>query len=352
MGTSSKNPLMGDLQRILEKTQGLWDEMRGERIFITGGTGFFGCWLLESLTYANDSLNLGIQATILTRSPATFERKAPHLALHPCITLFQGDVLTFDDPPGEYRYVIHAANDGEIIQRNPLLAFDIIITGARRVLDFSVRAGVKKLLYTSSGAVYGRQPPDLSNTPETYTGSPDPLNPTSIYGEGKRAAELLCAAYARQHGLEAKIARCFAFSGPYLPLDGQFAIGNFVRDALRGGPIRVNGDGTPYRSYLYAADLAIWLWTILLRGESCQAYNVGAQEAISIFDLAHKVRQVLAPGAEVLVAQQAAPGVPASRYVPDIRRAQSELGLDAWVSLEESIQRMAAWAARTQQGVP
>ncbi|HEY9076111.1 MAG TPA: NAD-dependent epimerase/dehydratase family protein [Anaerolineaceae bacterium] len=340
------NPLEKDLQHILAKTHDLWQEMHGGRIFITGGTGFFGCWLLESLTYVNDSLNLGIQATVLTRNPAAFERKAPHLALHPCVNLFQGDVLKFDDPPGKYHYVIHAANDGEVIQRDPLLALDTITAGARRVLEFSVRAGVKKLLYTSSGAVYGKQPPDLLNTPETYTGAPDPLNPGSIYGEGKRTAELLCAAYARQHGLEAKIARCFAFTGPYLPLDGQFAVGNFVRDALQGGPIRVNGDGTPYRSYLYAADLAIWLWTILLRGESCRAYNVGSPEAISIFDLAHRVRQVLAPGAEVIVAQQATPGAPAPRYVPDIQRAQNELGLSAWVTMEESIQRMAAWATR------
>jgi dTDP-glucose 4,6-dehydratase len=153
--------------------------------------------------------------------------------------------------------------------------------------------------------------------------------------------------YARQYGFAAPIARCFAFSGPHLPLSLNFAIGNFVRDAIAGGPIRVGGDGTPRRSYLYAADLAIWLWTILLRGESCRLYNVGSGEDVSIAELAHKVKEVVSPQVPevfVMIAKEPVPGAPVARYVPSVTRVENELALKAWIPLDEGIRRMAEWA--------
>ncbi len=234
-------------------------------MFITGGTGFFGHWILESLLWANDILDLDVKIVLLSRNPDAFSKKNPQLAYHPAVSWIQGDVKTFDFPEGQFSYVIHAASEGNVrlAQENPILLFDTIVEGTHHVLEFARTHGTRKLLFTSSGAVYGRQPPELTHIPEDYSGAPDVMNPRSAYGEGKRAAELLCNLYSQQFGLETKIARCFAFVGPYLPLNANYAIGNFIRDAINGGPIVIKGDGTPYRSYLYAADLAIWLWTIL-----------------------------------------------------------------------------------------
>ena len=346
----SSNPLATDLDHILTHTSGLWDSLRGQRIFITGGTGFFGCWLLESFAWANERLGLGAEALVLTRNLETLARKAPHLASRPDIRFQIGDVRDFAFPAGRCSHVIHAATDssGPLANEHPEILLDSVVTGTRRALDFAIQSGAKQFLLTSSGAVYGRQPATLTHLAEDYSGGPDVFQPQSVYGEGKRMSELLCAIYSRQHGLEAKIARGFTFVGPYLPLDAHFAIGNFIRDAMAGRPIKISGNGTTYRSYLYTADLAIWLWSILFRGVSNRPYNVGSRQPVSIAQLAETVSRALPGRAAVQVAQKPVPGQPAARYVPDNARAEQELGLREWISLDEAICRTAQWHKNTR----
>src|SRR5664280_1205565 len=264
MPGSSARPLPArDLDHVLEHTQGLWEELRGGRLFVTGGTGFFGRWMLESFLRANDELSLGAEAILLTRNPRGFADVAPHVVGHRAVTLQAGDVKTFEFPILECTHVLHMATE-TALGASPAASFQSAIEGTERVLAFATSRRVRKLLLTSSGAIYGPQPPDLERISEEYVGAPLPEDPSASYGHGKRAAEFLCAAAASETEPQAKIARCFAFVGPLLPLGGNFAIGNFIRDALYRDQIEVTGDGTPRRSYLYAADLAVWLWTCLL----------------------------------------------------------------------------------------
>jgi dTDP-glucose 4,6-dehydratase len=206
--------------------------------------------------------------------------------------------------------------------------------------------GTKRLLFTSSGAIYGKQPAGLAHIPEDYAGAPSSTDANSAYGQAKRVSEWLCAMYARQCGFSALIARLFAFVGPHLPLDANFAVGNFIRDVVAGGPVRICGDGTPYRSYLYAADLAIWLWAILLRGQPGIAYNVGSGEALTIAELARVVVDAIAPGMQIETARRPVPGASPARYVPNVDRAQRELGLRPLISLPEGIRRTHTWAMK------
>jgi len=113
---------------------------------------------------------------------------------------------------------------------------------------------------------------------------------------------------------------------------------------LVGGPIRIEGNGTPYRSYLYAADLAVWLWTILVHGKSGRPYNVGSGQAVTIAEVAGTVAEFTVPGTLIEIAQKPVPGVPVMRYVPSAERAERELGLQPIISLEEGVRRMYEWA--------
>jgi dTDP-glucose 4,6-dehydratase len=221
--------------------------------------------------------------------------------------------------------------------------FDSIVQGTRHVLDFARHCSAKKFLFTSSGAVYGKQPSEITNVSEDYTGAVNPVDPQSAYGEGKRAAELLCSLYSMQYGLEVKIARCFAFVGPYLPLDIHYAVGNFIRDGLKGKPIQVKGDGTPYRSYLYAADLMMWLWTILFKGISCRPYNVGSGQGITIGEVAAIVADQFDHKPQIQILQKPKQNQAPERYVPSVQRAEVELGLKQFIDLPDAIRKTVSW---------
>ena len=336
--------LAGDLNEVLQRTEGLWEPLRGKSVFITGGTGFVGTWLTETLCWADTNLKLGTRLTLLTRDPEAVRRKAPAVANHPSVTLITGDAISFQFPAGKFEYVIHAATEtsNASTPTNPAATFEADIAVTKRVLEFAKQAGTRRLLFTSSGAVYGTQPLDLRGIPEEYTGAPSTIDSKSSYGQAKRVSEFLCAQYSRQFGFDALITRLFAFVGPHLPLD-KFAVGNFIQNALDGKPIRIESDGSTVRSYLYAADMAVWLWTILLRGESLRPYNVGDDEPITVRQLAQTVAKVAGNGIEVEVL--GLPGVPATRYTPGTSRAQTELGLQTYVPLQEGLKRTLAWHA-------
>jgi nucleoside-diphosphate-sugar epimerase len=323
----------------------LLGRLRNKKIFITGGTGFFGRWLLEFLLYANNELALNCSVCVLTRNANRFLEKSPEFRHADKFAFIEGDIVSFKFPDQNFDFIVHAATDADnkLNFESPLLMIDTIANGTRRVLDFCIAHQHARILFLSSGAMYGRQPADLPLISENYLGAPDPLNEHSAYGEGKRMAELLCSVYARKYNLSISIARCFAFVGPLLPLNMHFAVGNFIGNCLRNEDIVIKSDGTTVRSYMYSADLIVWLITILLIGKSNQAYNIGSDQPVSIREIATKVSGHFPNAKDVIVEMEPVAGKLPERYVPLVDKAKRELGLTINFDLDTALSKTVAY---------
>ncbi len=316
--------------------------LKHKRIFLTGATGFMGRWLVGYLVHAAEIEGLQCSLTILSRDPERFQRAFPHLQGHEAIRFWNGDIRNLGTSKEEFDLLIHAAQDVSVKQL-PIDIFNAGITGTKNVLVFAESARVKRILFLSSGAVYGqRSKGDMPPSEESHS-SLRTVDTRSTYGEVKRCAELLCSMHQEAGLSEVVIARCFAFVGPHLALNGGYAVGNFVRDALSGKELTISGDGTAIRSYLYASDMAAWLLKMLAMGSPGEVYNVGGRTPISIAELANTVAQELAPGLEVRILQTVANGTPAEQYLPDTTKARKLLGLSESVALEAGIAKFGDW---------
>lgn len=313
-------------------------QLENKTIFLTGGTGFFGRSFLEIINLLNSRFNLKLKVYILARDPSNFKKKYP-LLQYDFIRYCKGDIINFDFIDDKVDYIFHFATPANATMNieAPLAMLDNITLGSRRILDFAVASKCEKFLFASSGAVYGKQPTELRRIPETYLGAPLTQNTHSAYGEGKRMSELLGNIYSDKYGFEHKIARCFAFVGPHLDANGTFAIGNFIRDAIQSNKLRIGGDGTPFRSYLYSSDLILWLLMILLKGENKKPYNVGSDIDLNILDLAKIIAETLNPNLEIEIAKKPTDPTRPDRYVPDITLAKTDLKVEVWTPLKEAI---------------
>jgi nucleoside-diphosphate-sugar epimerase len=316
-----------------------WASLSNCRLLLTGGTGFIGKWMLASLIYANQRQRLGCDILVLSRNLERFLAEWPELCKF--VIMIPGNVRSIDLPDHDLDIIIHAATDVETAS-SPDDIFATCSEGTARIVELVRKCSAKRLLLLSSGAIYGALPHSITHVPETYLGAPDPLLYSSAYAEGKRVSEWL-ASRAASYSVHVAIARIFALVGPHLPLDAHFAIGNFIGNALRGEDIEITGDGTPHRSYLYAADMAAWLWLILLKGKSCIAYNVGSEESLSILQVAELVRDVVNPGVRVKIKEYSSFTAMPSNYVPATARIRHALQLPDPICTRDAISRTSAW---------
>lgn len=341
--------ILSDLEEIIQTSVSDLEEIVNKPLVITGASGFVGTWLTLSWAAARKKLNGRGQLLITSRNPQSLlplinviDSRSPAIAL-------SSDIRNLHIP-SEFRNgnLIHAATPASaaLNASDPAAMLKIIIEGQERVIVEAVRMN-NRLLFLSSGAVYGRQPLDLSHLPETWEGAPQISDSNSAYHEGKRVAELMGNIAAAKQDLHFVTARLFAFIAPFLPLGTHFAAGNFIRDAVTSNQIEIQSGGGSVRSYLYATDLCCSLWALLARGQSMRAYNVGSEEEITIKDLALEVASCINRNAVVVVR-----GVDSfenvNRYVPSVDRNLKELCVSQTVRLSQAISRTSTWLKETE----
>lgn len=313
-----------------------WESIRDQSLFVTGGSGFFGRWFLQGLCVANQRWNLNAKAIVLTRDAERFRQQLPTLASDPCLTLHVGDVRTATPPPLPCSYLVHMAGEphGPVYASDPAGMVTAMVSGAKHILNIARQFGNPRTLLISTGAVYGPQP-SLDRIPEDAIANEEPAPSRRAYATGKKNVEDMMLAASN---LEVVVARPFAFLGPGLPHDAAFAASQFLNQALSGQTLQVlNGNVT--RSYLYASDLAEWLWTLLLRGIPGQAYNVGSETPVTLAELARMVAAQIDVPPAVEVRSYGL----SDRYIPSTRKAREAFGLRETVGLEDAVQATVAW---------
>jgi len=328
-------------------------------VLLTGGSGFFGKSVLDAF-HRGLLDTFGIERMVIVARRATRLRaEAPELCSEQ-IELVDSDVVSLEST-FDADVIIHAAASADIARygADPEGEARVVSEGARHLWELAARSRRgPRMLLVSSGAVYGRQPAGLVSMTEETVPGPDVDRARLAYAAAKRAAETTVIGLATLTGLPTRIARCFAFVGPWLPLGASFAVGNFLQCALRGEPIRVRAVHSVVRSYLHADDLASWLMTLATADGACcgDAYNVGSAEEVSIGDLAQMVASIAGVGVllpEEIVAPSAGTPEPADRYVPDVSKARREFGLAVSIPLRQAIEStfrvLVARAKRTEE---
>lgn len=342
MSGNLEETLRADLVHVLAHVD--LAPLAGRHLFLTGCTGFVGAWLLRAIAVLNDA-SLGIRATVLTRDVASFSRRQPRLAQMPWLRLLAGDVTSQGFDSGPVDLVVHgaAAVRPEAL-RDTYTVMSDLTRGTQRILDHAASAGAERILLLSSGAVYGPLPSAESAYAEHL---PCIVYPTDAYACGKVGMEALALAHGRSRELPAVIARMFAFVGPWLP--GHLAVAQILRMVAEDEAVTLNSDGSPVRSFLYGADMAVWLLTLLAHGEDGLICNVGSDDALELAALADMATDLLAP-AKPVRSGSAKPDAPRSRYVPDIGLARSRFGLAPWTPLPTALSRHFAWLTASGYG--
>jgi UDP-glucuronate decarboxylase len=333
-----------DVSLAIQRSGADFSCLRRKKVLVTGGTGFFGVWLLSSLLKVREMLGGELDITVIARNPRSFLQRYTQFESRPGLTFLCGDIISIDLRESKFSHLLHMATTSAsetFSQEKQVKKIELLYNGTKNLLS-QLGGDLETVLFTSSGVVYGKPQYEHELLRETQLNRPDNLKPESALAYGKLIAEYLVSYFAGEFGYKYSIARCFSFLGQGLPLDIHYAAGNFVANAIRNEPIRVLGSGQEVRSYMYVGDAMAWLLRLLVEPTN-DAYNVGSEKAIKISELAHAVatQADYKGGVEVLGGRVEEGNLPRSFYVPSTGKIRAQFaGLAEWTTLHEALAKM------------
>ena len=358
-----------DLDAICTDLAAEFSEMSGGRLLVTGGAGFLGYYLLQSVLYWNErrangsKIDVTVYDNYIRGVPDWLEalRGRPHLELR------RVDMIEpLPKGIGHFDYIVHAAGIASPIyyRAKPLQCIDANINGLRNLLDYAVAerdAGrpLRGFLFYSSSEIYGDPAATAIPTPETYRGNVSCTGPRACYDESKRFGETLCVTYAKHEGIPVRMARPFNNYGPGLKITDGRVIPDFAKDLFAGRDIVMLSDGSPKRTFCYATDAIAGYFKVLVRGGAGEPYNIGIDRPeISVAELAELAVKAAAElfgyRGKVVLGRSIETDYlidNPNRRCPAIDKARSELGFNPKVSIEEGIYRSLIWYSHNRIAV-
>lgn len=316
------------------------ENLKNSHILITGGTGFMGTWLTKMILFLNEYHNFKIHLYVLARNSPKNLTENELSKIH----FIKSDIKNIKELPNQINYIIHAAGtpDSREHVSSPIKTIETFYKGTQNILDQASRLpNLIKIINLSSSKVYGINY-SVNKIQESNEYNTNFSN-NDIYINAKRISEAICKAYISEFQLPIIIARPFAFIGPFQSLEKPWAINNFIRDAMLGGPVRILGNELTTKSYMYGSDFAYYMLNLLSSGTIGEVYNIGSSTPITLVELAKKIVKSINTEIEIKVKSSKDVYYNCSYEVPEMSKIQNQLNLNLAFEIEDSLKRTIMW---------